>query len=163
ILGYEAGRLVGIVTIRWHSRYPPFRDRGIPLIQNIEIRYEDRGRGIGGLMMERAEQEIAQRAPMAGICVGISDSYGPAQRLCVQVIATVRADQFLAYVIGWRRLGALEIDGKIFACSSLGSAVLVLPMTNVFRERHPVDDVLRRLWGLERRLDIPNESTLSRA
>src|SRR5579862_9786446 len=34
ILGYEAGRLVGIVTIRWHSRYPPFHERQIPLIQN---------------------------------------------------------------------------------------------------------------------------------
>lgn len=84
ILGYEAGRLVGIVTIRWHSRYPPFRDRQIPLIQNIEIRYEDRGRGIGDQMMERAEQEIALRSPLAGICVGIFDAYGPAQRLYVK-------------------------------------------------------------------------------
>src|SRR5688500_18175289 len=37
ILGYDVGRLAGIVTIRWHSRYPPFRERGIPLIQYIEI------------------------------------------------------------------------------------------------------------------------------
>src|SRR5579862_1370972 len=81
ILGYEAERLVGIVTIRWSARYPPFRAKRIPLIQNIEIRYEDRGRGLGGLMLERTEQEIAQRSPLAGICVGISDSYGPAQRL----------------------------------------------------------------------------------
>jgi len=84
ILGYEAGRLVGIVTIRWHCHYPPFRARQIPLIQNIEIRYEDRGRGLGGLMLERTEQEIAQRSPLAGICVGILDSYGPAQRLYVK-------------------------------------------------------------------------------
>jgi GNAT superfamily N-acetyltransferase len=81
ILGYEAGRLAGIVTIRWHARYPPFRDQHIPLIQNIEIRYQDRGRGLGGQMLERAEQEIALRSPLAGICVGIFDEYGPAQRL----------------------------------------------------------------------------------
>ena len=81
ILGYEAGRLVGIVTIRWHSRYPPFRERNIPLIQNIEIRYEDRGRGLGGQMLERTEQEIAKRSPLAGLVVGIFDAYGPAQRL----------------------------------------------------------------------------------
>ena len=81
ILGYEADRLVGIVTIRWFCRYPPFREKQIPLIQNIEIRYEDRGRGIGDLMMERTEQEIALRSLMAGICVGIFDTYGPAQRL----------------------------------------------------------------------------------
>jgi GNAT superfamily N-acetyltransferase len=81
ILGYEDGRLVGIVTIRWNCKYPPFRDQNIPLIQNIEIRWEDRGRGIGGLMLEQAEKEIAQRSPTAGICVGIHDDYGAAQRL----------------------------------------------------------------------------------
>ena len=81
LLGYEAGRLVGIVTIRWHSHYPMFRERNIPLIQNIEIRYEDRGRGLGNQMLKRAEQEIAQRSPVAGLVVGISEDYGPAQRL----------------------------------------------------------------------------------
>jgi GNAT superfamily N-acetyltransferase len=84
ILGYEAGRLVGIVTIRWHCRYPPFHARQIPLIQNIEIRYEDRGRGLGGQMLERTEQEIARRSPLAGLVVGIFDAYGPAQRLYVK-------------------------------------------------------------------------------
>jgi ribosomal protein S18 acetylase RimI-like enzyme len=81
ILGYEAGRLVGIVTIRWFSNYPRFRERGIPLIQNIEIRYEDRGRGLGNQMLERTEQEIARRSRLAGLVVGISEDYGPAQRL----------------------------------------------------------------------------------
>jgi GNAT superfamily N-acetyltransferase len=84
ILGYEDGRMVGIVTIRWHSRYPLFRDRNIPLIQNIEIRYEDRGRGLGNAILERAEQEIARRSPLAGLVVGISEDYGPAQRLYVK-------------------------------------------------------------------------------
>lgn len=81
ILGYEVGRLVGIITIRWQARYPLFRERGIPLIQNIEIRYEDRGRGLGNQMLERAEQEIARHSPLAGLVVGISAAYGPAQRL----------------------------------------------------------------------------------
>jgi GNAT superfamily N-acetyltransferase len=84
ILEYEAGRLVGIVTIRWQSHYPPFRDRGIPLIQNIEIRYHDRGRGLGNALLERAEQEIAQRSLVAGLCVGIFDDYGQAQRLYIK-------------------------------------------------------------------------------
>jgi GNAT superfamily N-acetyltransferase len=84
ILEYEAGRLVGIVTVRWHSHYPPFRDRGIPLIQNIEIRYHDRGRGLGNALLERAEQDIARRSPVAGLCVGIFDEYGRAQRLYIK-------------------------------------------------------------------------------
>src|SRR5437762_13271556 len=71
ILGYEAGRLVGIVTIRWQSRYPRFRERQIPLIQNIEIRYEDRGRGLGNQMLERTAHEIARRSPREGLVVGI--------------------------------------------------------------------------------------------
>jgi len=81
ILGYQAGRLIGLVIIRWEAHYPPFRAQGIPLIQHIEIRYEERGRGLGGAMLARAEQEIAQRSAIAGLCVGIFDSYGPAQRL----------------------------------------------------------------------------------
>jgi GNAT superfamily N-acetyltransferase len=81
LLEFEAERLVGILTIRWHSLYPPFRDRGIPLIQNIEIRYHDRGRGLGNLLVARAEQEIARRSALAGLCVGIFDDYGPAHRL----------------------------------------------------------------------------------
>jgi predicted N-acetyltransferase YhbS len=81
ILGCEDGRLVGIVTIRWYSRYPLFRERQIPLIQNIEIRYEDRGRGLGNQMLERTEQEVARRSPIAGLVVGITEDYGPAQRL----------------------------------------------------------------------------------
>ena len=84
ILGYEAERLVGIVTIRWQFRYPLFRDRQIPLIQYIEIRYEDRGRGLGNQMLERTEREISPRSPLAGLVVGITDDYGPAQRLYVK-------------------------------------------------------------------------------
>ena len=80
ILGYEAGRLVGVVTIRWQLHYPPFREQQIPLIQNIEIQYEDRGRGLGNQMLERTEQEIAWRSALTGLVVGISREHGAAQR-----------------------------------------------------------------------------------
>ena len=81
ILGYEGARVVGSVTIRWHAHYPPFRDKRIPLIQHIEIAYHERGRGLGNQLLARAEGEIAQRSPVAGLCVGIFADYGPAQRL----------------------------------------------------------------------------------
>ena len=81
VLGYDDERLVGIVTIRWNSQYPTFKEQGIPLIQNIEIRWEDRGKGYGDRMMAAAEEAISERSDRAGICVGIFDAYGPAQRL----------------------------------------------------------------------------------
>jgi GNAT superfamily N-acetyltransferase len=81
LIGYVGGAPVGVLTIRWESRYPPFRERGIPLIQNIEIRWERRGEGHGNALMEQAERFIAGREPAAGICVGLFDAYGPAQRL----------------------------------------------------------------------------------
>jgi GNAT superfamily N-acetyltransferase len=84
LLGYENDELVGILTLRWQSHYPPFRDAGIPLIQNIEIRWERRGQGLGNVLMEHAERYAAQRVPRIGICVGIFDAYGPAQRLYVR-------------------------------------------------------------------------------
>ena len=84
VIGYENGAPVGIVTIRWESRYPPFQEQGIPLIQNIEIRWDKRGQGIGNELMEQVERYIATRCDKAGICVGIFDAYGPAQRLYVK-------------------------------------------------------------------------------
>ena len=81
ILAFEGDRVIGSVTIRWHARYPPFRDAGIPLIQHIEIAYHERGRGLGNQLLAQAEDQIAQRSPVAGLCVGIFDAYGRAQRL----------------------------------------------------------------------------------
>jgi hypothetical protein len=45
--GYQHGELVGILTIRWNCRYPPFHREGIPLIHYIEIQSGRRDRGSG--------------------------------------------------------------------------------------------------------------------
>jgi len=84
VIGYQDGEPVGIITIRWECRYPPFKEQNIPLIQNIEIRWDKRGQGIGNELMEHTERYIATRSSRAGICVGIFDAYGPAQRLYVK-------------------------------------------------------------------------------
>src|SRR6266498_1087708 len=76
LIGYRDGEPVGVLTIRWECRYAPFRDQGIPLIQNIEIRWDRRGQGLGNELMEHAERYIGQRSPKAGICVGLFDAYG---------------------------------------------------------------------------------------
>jgi GNAT superfamily N-acetyltransferase len=81
VLAYEGAEPVGTVTIRWNPHYPPFREAGIPFIQNIEIRYDLRGRGYGSRVLEAVERLIGERSPKAGICVALFDDYGPAQRL----------------------------------------------------------------------------------
>lgn len=83
-LAYDAEEVVGAVTIRWVSEYPPFRAEAIPLIQNIEIRHDLRGHGYGDRVLDATEELIADRRPKAGICVGLFDAYGPAQRLYVR-------------------------------------------------------------------------------
>ncbi len=81
IIAYEGGEPVGTVTVRWNPHYPPFREAGIPFIQNIEIRYELRGRGYGSRVLAAVERLIGARSTRAGICVALHDAYGPAQRL----------------------------------------------------------------------------------
>ncbi len=81
LLGYHQYELIGIVTIRWHSNYPPFRAQGIPLLQYIEIKWDRRGQGFGTSMLAEAERLAATRATKLGICVGVFDAYGPAQHL----------------------------------------------------------------------------------
>lgn len=84
LLGYRDNELVGILTIRWHSKYPPFREQGIPLVHYIEIKWERRGQGIGNALMAEAEAFASARTETLGICVGLFDAYGPAQRLYVK-------------------------------------------------------------------------------
>lgn len=84
VLGYLGEELVGILTIRWECRYPHFRERNIPFIHYIEVKWERRGQGIGNALMAEAERVAAERVDDLGICVGIFDAYGPAQRLYVK-------------------------------------------------------------------------------
>jgi GNAT superfamily N-acetyltransferase len=81
LLAYEKDDPIATVTLRWKSNYPPFRDAGIPFIQNIEIRYDLRGQGWGGQVLAAVERLASQRSNTIGICVGLTDAYGPAQRL----------------------------------------------------------------------------------
>lgn len=71
----------GYLTILWASTYPPFREAGIPEIQDFNVLPAFRRRGIGGRLMDAAEARIAARSPVAGIGVGLYADYGAAQRL----------------------------------------------------------------------------------
>jgi GNAT superfamily N-acetyltransferase len=73
----------GYLTICWTSDYEPFREEHIPEIVDFNVLPEFRRRGIGTLLMDRAEGEIAGTHPVAGIGVGMTADYGAAQRLYV--------------------------------------------------------------------------------
>jgi GNAT superfamily N-acetyltransferase len=86
ILAYLGDEPIATVTVRWRPNYPPFREAGIPFVQNIEVRYDLRGKGYGGQVLEAVERLIVERligerSSKAGICVALFDDYGPAQRL----------------------------------------------------------------------------------
>ena len=75
------GDFAGYLTVNWDSGYPPFREAGIPEIQDLNVLPHFRRRGIGGALMDAAEQAIAERGPAAGIGVGLYADYGCAQRM----------------------------------------------------------------------------------
>ena len=77
------GAFAGYVTVVWETGYAPFREAGIPEIQDFNVLPQYRRRGIGTALMDAAEALIAQRSPLAGIGVGLYPDYGPAQRLYV--------------------------------------------------------------------------------
>jgi GNAT superfamily N-acetyltransferase len=74
-------RFAGYLTVCWTSAYPPFRDAGIPEIQDFNVLPGCRRRGVGSALMDSAEAEIATRSAVAGIGVGLYNAYGSAQRM----------------------------------------------------------------------------------
>ncbi len=78
------GRFSGYVTVNWYPAYRPFLDAGIPEAQDFNVVPGYRRRGIGSLLMDTAEELMAQRSAIAGIGVGMYADYGNAQRLYVK-------------------------------------------------------------------------------
>lgn len=78
------GQFAGYVTINWTPEYPAFEELKIPEIQDLNVLPRFRRRGIGTLLMDRAEQEVAVRSSDAGIGVGLHPGYNQAQRLYVK-------------------------------------------------------------------------------
>ena len=77
------GDFAGYITVVWQTGYAPFREAGIPEIQDFNVLPGFRRQGIGSALMAAAEALIATRSKIAGIGVGLYPDYGPAQRLYV--------------------------------------------------------------------------------
>ena len=84
LVAFAKEDFVGYLTIRWMSKYRPFRDEDIPEIMDFNVFPEFRRRRIGTRLMDEAEGQISERSPIAGIGVGLTSDYGAAQRLYVE-------------------------------------------------------------------------------
>jgi ribosomal protein S18 acetylase RimI-like enzyme len=84
LVACEEGTFRGYLTIVWKPTYQPFREAGIPEIQDFNVLMAYQRRGIGSRLMNAAEARIAERCPVVGIGVGLTADYGPAQILYVR-------------------------------------------------------------------------------
>ena len=74
----------GYLTVLRQSKYPPFREKNIPEINDFNVLIKFRNRGIGTALMDAAESLIATKTETIGIGVGMTADYGAAQRLYVK-------------------------------------------------------------------------------
>ena len=77
-------QLHGYLKIVWQPEYVPFREKGIPEIQDLNVVPASLRRGVATRLMDRAEALIAERSPVAGIGFGLHPGYGPAQRMYIK-------------------------------------------------------------------------------
>jgi GNAT superfamily N-acetyltransferase len=84
LVAFADGEFAGYLCVVWEPRYPPFREGGVPEIQDFNVVARFRRQGVGSRLMDAAEELAAERSPIVGIGVGMMADYGAAQRLYVQ-------------------------------------------------------------------------------
>jgi GNAT superfamily N-acetyltransferase len=82
LIAMDGADVIGYAAIVWESNYVGFRSRGISLVHQIAVAGPFRRQGVATLLMDATEQLVHDRGiATLGITVGLSDEYGPAQRL----------------------------------------------------------------------------------
>lgn len=81
IVAEWGGTFAGYVTVVWGSSYPPFREAAIPEIVDLNVLRARQRRGVATALLDEAELRIGGRSAVAGIGVGLTADYGPAQIL----------------------------------------------------------------------------------
>lgn len=83
-IAFKENRFVGYVTLKWYSDYLPFRDQSIPEISDLNVLPKFRKKGIGSVLLEKAESEAFKKGSTVGIGVGLSADYGNALKLYIR-------------------------------------------------------------------------------
>ena len=78
-VAHEDGEYRGHTRLVWKSEYPPFRDAGIPEINDLNVAKAYRRRGIGTRLIKQCEESAGTQ--QIGIGVGLYPGYNNAQRL----------------------------------------------------------------------------------
>jgi GNAT superfamily N-acetyltransferase len=78
------GVFAGYVTLLWQSDYEGFKSQDIPEIVDFNVLKAFQRQGVGTALMDEAERRIGERNPIAGLGVGLTPDYGPAQVLYVK-------------------------------------------------------------------------------
>ncbi|GAB2551649.1 GNAT family N-acetyltransferase [Nocardia heshunensis] len=76
--------LAGYCTLVWRSSYEPFRVKGIPEIQDLNVLPRHRNRGVGARLLDAVEGVARERSDVVGLGVGLHADYGAAQRLYIR-------------------------------------------------------------------------------
>jgi len=80
--GERGEQVIGYNNVVSQSGYPPFRELGIPEINDLNVIAEYRKRGIGTALIQRAEDAARLHGHnIMGIGFGLSAQDGAAQRL----------------------------------------------------------------------------------
>jgi hypothetical protein len=77
--------------------------------------------GIGTLLMDKAEREIAKVSSVAGIGVGMTSDYGPAQRLYILrgYIPDGRGLHWRDHYVGYREEVVIDDDLALYLTKEL--------------------------------------------
>jgi GNAT superfamily N-acetyltransferase len=77
-------QVAGYVTVLWRSGYLPFREAGIPEIQDLNVLPQFRRQHVGTALLDAAESAIKTRHDVAGLGIGLYRNYGPAQLMYLE-------------------------------------------------------------------------------
>lgn len=80
----HSDEILGYVTLSWCSEYRPFLDNHVPEVMDLNVLPPFRKKGVGSMLMDRAETAAGLRSGTVGIGVGLYEGYGEAQKLYVK-------------------------------------------------------------------------------
>jgi GNAT superfamily N-acetyltransferase len=81
LVAFRGDMLAGYCTIRWEPMYEPFRDAGIPTVEDLNVLLSHRRNRVASALMDEAERRISEQSDVAGIGFGMDPGYGNAQRM----------------------------------------------------------------------------------